>query len=52
MTTYTFDNIDVYKKGDLKGYVQGLITFSSNETESTHEFLYRTMMKQTGKTLK
>ncbi|MED0951317.1 hypothetical protein P4T70_25015 [Bacillus mobilis] len=41
MLTYEFSSFNVYKKGDLKGYVDGFITFKYENNESTHEFLYR-----------
>ncbi|PFQ34717.1 hypothetical protein [Bacillus cereus] len=41
MLTYEINNINVYKKGDLKGYMDGFITFKDGNHESTHEFLYR-----------
>ncbi|WP_144537093.1 hypothetical protein [Bacillus thuringiensis] len=41
MLTYEITNINVYKKGDLKGYMDGFITFKDGNHESTHEFLYR-----------
>ncbi|MFJ8531173.1 hypothetical protein [Bacillus sp. NPDC094106] len=39
--TYEISSVNVYKKGDLKGYVDGFITFKYENNESTHEFLYR-----------
>ncbi|HDR7922606.1 hypothetical protein [Bacillus paranthracis] len=39
--TYEMSSVNVYKKGDLKGYVDGFITFKYENNESTHEFLYR-----------
>jgi hypothetical protein len=41
VTTYQFGNIDVFTKGYLKGYTNGLIRFFYNGKETVHEFLYR-----------
>lgn len=42
---FDFDTINVYTKGDLKGYADGYITFryqrNGTESECNHEFLYR-----------
>lgn len=38
---YEFYNTEIMTKGDLKGYIQGEITFKYNNTEYNHEFLYR-----------
>jgi hypothetical protein len=38
---YEFYNIEVYTKGDLKGYAQGEITFDYKNGPYNHEFLFR-----------
>ena len=38
---YEFSTYDIYKKGDLKGYINGYIAFRYNNDEYNHEFLYR-----------
>lgn len=38
---YEFYTMDIFTKGDLKGYINGEITFQYNNTEYNHEFLYR-----------
>lgn len=38
---YNFHNIEVYKKGFLKGYAAGYITFNYNNKTYDHEFLFR-----------
>jgi hypothetical protein len=38
---YEFYTYDIYRKGDLKGYINGDITFRYNNDEYNHEFLYR-----------
>ena len=45
---YEFYTIDIFTKGDLKGYANGEIVFQYNNTEYRHEFLYRFDDKENG----
>lgn len=38
---FNIKTIDVYQKGDLKGYANGYIEFDYNNRLHDHEFLYR-----------
>ena len=38
---YEFYTIEIMSKGDLKGYINGEITFYYNNEKWNHEFLYR-----------
>jgi len=42
---FKFENVEIYEKGDLKGYMQGIIIFSNDKE---HEFLYRIEDKENG----
>lgn len=37
---FKLTNVEIYNKGELKGYMQGIISFI-NKPDSEHEFLYR-----------
>lgn len=45
---YDIYGIDIHTKGDLKGYVTGLITFYYDGKTSDHEFLYRIYADENG----
>lgn len=38
---YSFNQMDIYTKGDLKGYINGYINFKYKDNDYDHEFLYR-----------
>lgn len=46
---YEFINIEMYNKGFLKGYCEGIISFKLEDRESHHEFLYRFDDAENGK---
>lgn len=46
---YSFNHVELYKKGDLAGYIEGILTFNVGDREKDHEFLYRVDDKENGK---
>ena len=44
---FKLNNVEIYEKGDLKGYMQGYISFI-NKPEVEHEFLYRIKDNENG----
>lgn len=44
---FKLENVEIYEKGDLKGYMQGFIIFS-NDVDYEYEFLYRIEDKENG----
>lgn len=45
---YEIYGVDIHTKGDLKGYVTGMITFYYDGFSSDHEFLYRVDKDENG----
>lgn len=52
MKKYEFYTRDIITKGDLKGYINGHITFYYNNDEFNHEFLYRFDDEENGENFK
>lgn len=51
MKKFNIETIDIYTKGDLKGYAGGCISFT-NKPNTEHEFLYRFDDEANGKNFK
>lgn len=41
MGKYKFESREYITKGDLKGYVVGIISFSDEDNETSHDFIFR-----------